>query len=983
MRKLYYCGCVRWSLQRKNGPLFLREIIQLPRIFYHWPLIILWVITFVSIYEWYGKGNLIGFIDNFPLLGGLPFLKNSSFAWSNLFGFGSINITNYPQLPIYIYDAIVNTVIGLSPGIAQRIIYVTISIIAETGMYFLVFLISYKDMGLSRVAAITSSTFYFFNPVFLDLYWYFNFPGAVFVFAFLPLVLLFTIKSLNCARSNLRYFRFLLFAIFFITLTSISEVPYIFSVYIMLLITFFWFLIKYRRFALRIVRTFSITLIGSISLNAWWLFPLLLLTRPGISSIIGYNYNSNIIDLNINSHSATILNVLGLSYFPLSNGYAKWSSMYSTNILFSLIMPLFFVCMFLISYFIIFSKFKSILKVESSPFFISLPVFLFLLMGDNNQNPFSSLILYVFNHFFWLQAVLRGAYLSFGVAFGLSTSILFGISVAFVSRIISAKAKKQTRLLDFSPSDGRVNRFRNILKKSNKANAVAVVFILLSLSVIVGFSNEILTGANTNDLNLPATTFLPESYQGLSQLLQTFSQDNLTVVLPGSDGLIYENWPEPYFGSQILQFSSGSPVFQNVVASADSPDSLMYSLIGILPSYGTNLSYSNLLRAISAKYLIVDDYSKNQSYVFPFDFTNINRTVASQSGLSYYSKLNSYRIYSVNSPNKLVSSYSKWISANASITFDYNLSGEMGYLSSFNNTETFNGFNQMTVTNITNKSFSISLPNDLNNTESRLSGVINGRPLSLKIGQFPFIRINITTTGKVSPFFFLSSNNNVNSNLTAVAETNPQYVGAQLVSSSYNSTSGTTSDVFYLANLSGLYNSNYFLNYIGIILKPATNFDSNSNATISISAGIPDIMSNWFDPTVSAIIPSDVISKNILYLDNLFKESISFERINPVLYKVFLKPQRNENYALISLAQTFSSEWILRQSNNIKVLSHFPIDGILNGWLIAISPGATSFTIIYSLQTVSNIAEIISLFTFFFLISILILPAITKRHKST
>ncbi len=940
----------------------------------HWTLLALWGLTILSIISWFHGRQIIVYIDDFPMIGGLSFYKSSVYAWSNLYGLGTINVTNFPLDPIFAYEAITNSLFHIPIGDIERIMFLAIGLTGETGIYFVLYSFGFKNLIASRVSSISAAIVYFFNPVFLDLYWYLNFPGVGFVFAFMPWAIYSILRTFANIRQGKSAQKWIFVTIMFITATSTSEIPYIISVYFLVLMFFIIYVILFRGLIRRALTTFLEILGGSISLNAWWLVPEVFVTKYAVG-VTGYSTNSDLIDLSANSAKATFYNIFSLRYFIISNSFGKFVVLYSKSVLFSIVLPLTFIISITVAFIMIFLKKKWLKPVLPITMIVSFLFLTFLLMGNNSENPLSSIISVIFVKFFWTQPILRGPYLSFGAAFAFVYSVLFGLTAGFLANLL--------RFLNIPKSE---NFPKTTIQKSTATRKIiSAIIVIVIVMVPVSYSFEIADGSNVNDLLYPASTNIPPSFYNLTSFLQAHP-NNLTVVLPGGDNLVYENWSNGYLGPQLLQYTGSTPVFQDSLPTLGSSDSLVNSILGFLPSYQTNLDYSNILRATGAKYVIVDQSEKISQYTLPFNLTHIDQTLSSAENLSFVKSFGQYNLYEVKNTEPIVDSFTKWLNCNNSTTYTLNLSEKMGLLSSFRTDNSSIWQSDISISNISNNSFNVTGYYYKNGaTGDGYPGwpeVTNLYPLNLSIGNYPIISISVRTSNNLTPIVSFSGKKMISVNATNYVATIAQFNGAQLLSSMYNPINGVTNFVYFLGSYQELESRNQeFLNHIMIELQPNSGYVGYTNATISISAGYPDLLSRSFDPSTMSLLPNNIVSQYHDILSNLSSNKVTYNMVSPDNFRVYSSSLQMKNYYLIALLQTYSPGWEISNSSSMHVLAHFPIDGVLNGWLISGLGSNLSFKITFALQQISDFSTDISILTVIAMFSSLITCLVYNRRK--
>ncbi len=709
-------------------------------------------------------------------------------------------------------------------------------------------------------------------------------------------------------------------------------------------------------------------------LSSWWLFPLIFEIRNFSSGVSGYSITADLINLNNSSINANFFNIVSLRYFPISNAFAVWSTAYIHNIVFAYVFPILVTILISIGFFSgIINKGRNY-GSYLNPIIYSYIILFFGLMGTNAENPFSWLYSSIFLNYFWSQPVLRGPYLSFGVAFAFASSVLFAVGgIWIIERCFFSNKPIHffTRL--FSGFHYKIN-----------SKMLQVIGVCILLLIPITYDAPVANGSNVNQLYYQASDYIPASFVNLSNFLQENANNKTTVVLPGQFGVIDEKWG--YLGPEILQDASVTSIFQDMIPPVGSPDSPMYSMIGALPSFSTNTNYAKLLQLIGASYLIVDNYSQYSSFSPPFNLTNIQYTVNSQGDLTLVNTFGGYRVYSVGEPNKLISSYDRAISTSQVFACDYNLSLQYGKLASETNNNTGIFQSDLSVTNVSNTSFNVSGVFFNNSSTGKYPGwpeITNLQALRLPIGVYSTINVSVKTNSYLRPIISFSGNKSIYVYNSSFVRTIAQFVSTQQISESFNNSTGTWNFTFYLGTSSLLNSANQrFLNHIMIELQPVNGYFGPINATISIHAGTPLLFTSKFNVFDTQLVPNNIFSQYKDILDNLRPAILSYYASNPTSYLISLKPTSSPSYTIISLLRTFSNEWTISSGKNINVLAHFAVDGFMNGWLVRLnSTNTINLNIDFQPQSLSDLSSAITEISVIAISVILIMPSVLNKGR--
>lgn len=919
---------------------------------------------------WFSRGNFVFFIDNFFPFNPPRDIGLYSSAWSDYNGVGTINITNYPLLPIILVVWVFHDGLLLPLWASQAALFTLVMSVGASFMLLFVRELSFDEEPERTVAGLTAAVFYLFNPVFLDLYWYLNFPGAAGLFAGIPMMAYFALRGARAAQEGRTDPRALLGLAIGSVIASSSEVPYVVSGALIMLALYGALIVRTYRDRAGLRRTFKFSGVSALVLlgaNAYWMVPELLIT----SYVSGPNAYSAAVDTSIltgNSALATFGNVVSLRYFPISNSFATWTAAYAAptpTIAFAVAAMLALMFIGAISAWprLRQLRYPGVILAFAGVF----ALLTVLLMGNNPSNPLAGLYLDVFNSSLVLQAFLRGPYLTWGNAYAFVVSVLAGVGTGSAVRYLT-RSKRPLPLLS-TPDLSWLHRFR-----PRRVSSGVVIAVALAAALTLGW--PFWTGAAVSELNQPATPVFPGATYDLANYLAASGTNGTDLVFPPSPSLVAENFSGGgYLGPPYLGSISGQPTIQYVGPPLGSDPDYLLPLASVLPSLNATTSYAHLFELLGVRHVVVDGYAVPNSYASWSDPTPMIDSLADQANISLAHTFGNYSVFDVAGANPRV--YAADTTLPTSGTIEPAFSVNLNYSSSAaNNTdESSMGYftTSASVANASPSSFGIVefWPNlysrEHNGTGFHYPGwpeVVNTAPLGIHVGDFPFLTVSIRiTTGSTQPIVSLASVPRLVVYPNDFDRTIRQFFSAPLVNSTFDAGNDTYRMTFDLASSQTLNHlPGGLLQHIMIQLQPGNGYAGYINGTVSLTFDRYSLTNPAFVPARSAVVPDNISREDAAPLATLSRPAVGFTEVDPSTYDVHLSELRGST--LLVLLQEFDPHWTLSSSDATLTASHFLVDGFANGWLIASHDPNVTLELRFSYETLTTAVQVVTGLTF-------------------
>jgi hypothetical protein len=695
-----------------------------------------------------------------------------------------------------------------------------------------------------------------------------------------------------------------------------------------------------------------------------------------------YSLSTDLQVLNFNSVLASPFAVLSLLYFPGSNQFASWAAGYRTP---GPVLVLLGVLLLAVALTSLLDSVKTGREDRKRPIAVPagaallLLTFLFL-FGSNPGSPIASGYLWLFDQSTLLQAFLRSPYLTIGNATAFLMAFLFGEGTAVCSGVVARRLAAEAPTPAEPPVGNAAARFRRRLSPRTGLQMTAAV-VLVALTMVFAWPSY--TGASVTDLDEPASPELPGSAMSLASFLDAHQGDGTTVVLPGSNGLVRENWSSGYLGPPALPFLVGSPVLESFIPPLGSGGNDVVPLALSLPSFNASSGYDHLLQVLGAKFVVVDAAQGGGPPVAPFNLSAINWSLAHQQNVSYVRSFGSYSVYAVNGS-------APRIFAPSTLEADSGLFRALAPLSrtfamGANNSADLSRQGLWSSTTPVARTLASSFEVDAywpapNVRSSRGTGfhfpgwpeVTNLPPLGRPIGGDPLVFVNVSGSTEFVPVIWFSTAHTLQEwtgNISAYDRTLNQFFIPPVFAYSFNNSTSTRSYVYDLASLGGGVSlGSPDLNHIMVELQPVGDYWGWMNATVTLDLGGPAFLESSFGPTDTVFAPPAIAAAVADSSRPGPSVGLAFERLDASEYSVQAAATRAP-FAVV-LLQDYDPHWGITASQGVARTVHFEADGFANGWLIYPTSARPSFRITFSFEPVVLASEVVSTATVAVLVAV-------------
>lgn len=440
----------------------------------------------------------------------LYILKNS-FSLINHYYAG----VSAPQAPSSIIYAFVAWLTSLPFGISlgQKILFYILATTPAVGMYFLLEYIFVRFKAKNyRTAAFIGALFYMANTFLIFYLWRMLILAPIFLYALLPLIILFYFKSINNKKF---YFWFFFVSLF--TSPNGSNIAFPLAFWSVLFIFVVLDGLIYRRTVKGIMHYLKMAGIFILA-NFWWILPQLILAKEARGNAI---YADTIAITQLASARAQIQNVISLAsnWWFRSNDFAG-RAIYSYPIIKQM---LFLPFLLSIIPLIIYKKGK--LK---ELYTILLPIFLLLiLLLKGSAVPKGDYFLYLIERVPYF-AMFRDPMQKFGTSFVIIMTICLSISTYYILELL-------------------------------KSRKVKIMFSLFLILLIVIISWPFWIGGIINNKavknNFSFNVKLPDWLENFDEKINVIDKNSRIISsAPEAVGMVAYNWPSGYFGAAIYPY---------------------------------------------------------------------------------------------------------------------------------------------------------------------------------------------------------------------------------------------------------------------------------------------------------------------------------------------------------------------------------------------------------------------------------------------
>ncbi|MBI1910815.1 MAG: DUF3367 domain-containing protein [Deltaproteobacteria bacterium] len=530
---------------------------------YKFPLLLA-VLGLVPVF-WFKHDYINGGDFTFPMASMKDAWTGYAHIWTDKWGLGLVNSRAIPQLLFMVLFTVADN-IGISTAISERILFYSLFAMSGLSVYYLVKLMPFKEN--KDLTAVVAGLFYMFNPFNIVFYWHIL-DGMVFVYAFLPALLVLYLKWMKSGRLIYPFLFFILPWFGGYTFSNPLVLPILWT-----LLLVFTLILKGDRTALACSGFYIKALAGWMLFNGWWLVPLFGSIRDeysGLSATIGSTWDT----LNAFSSHTSFLNLFRNTdlYWAFKSRfmgdlYYTYSESYSTFffILISFVLP---VMMF----------FPLYLRVKTGR---RLPKFIILLYGltlvyiffaKGTHSPYGNEL---YNLLFKLPLLpaFRAPVHKIGTLLSINYAILFGYGLVCFYEFI----KQRSRNLSFAAT--------------GMLGAMAIMIYPYPL-----WTGEVIHNGGKNYPSFQVS--VPDYYYEAAEWMNNEKEYFRYYTLPQSPTFnVAYDWENGYIGSDPKVFIFSKP---GVFSAVDERAQLPYTLL----SDTDEKDISKILALQNVKYLIL------------------------------------------------------------------------------------------------------------------------------------------------------------------------------------------------------------------------------------------------------------------------------------------------------------------------------------------------------------------------------------------
>lgn len=892
------------------------------------------LIMSLIIIKWFRGNEIINSNDaNWPITPQADFIR-STFSWWNR-GLGFSNVRGLALGPLFTFPQAMFSSFGFPIQISQEIIFYCLLSISGISMYFLMRRIILEGRSFSTASSLVSANLYMFNMFVLQIIYQPLLITWLYLYALLPLIFLFFIKSLE----HKRYIAVLGILFFLASPTGDNITDYISLVLLIIIYVVFSALFLKRNKGLINITLTTIYAAGIfILVNAFWLIPSIILSLQeysqwlleiGGSVILSYtNFGEMFRFLGWWSFTA---NYKGSPYFPYYSVY------YSIGFI-------------IIGYLIPLLAFSSLLLSKKSTYtlFFTLVGLIGLFFQKGEIPPLAAINTWLYTH---IPGFLAFDGPKFFILYVISIAALLGISLQAL-----------------------LERLHNNFKLTKSKLLIIVILFLLIINIYAfpfwtgeiypSYQNSVLPSAHIR---------IPSYYIQLADYINNQTGNFKILGLPEYEGGV-SLWVPYTWG-----YLGIDPLFHylnNAYLLPNNYQGGMYTLL-----YQTikqeNIPYLiSLASLLGVKYIIVRNDVNISFYGNTISPQIITKLLQNQSGISYVRSFGELDLYEINeSSNQEIYAATNVISVN-----QLNL---LPYLSNDHESFAVNSLilvNQILPENVNTSAIKFLLYSASNISLNVLNG--NNDPINwsnfvagdYEARYYPGWKGVVDTNGQGSndmlifgstnecPYIFPSFSNNgwaaFNSTLVYLKTGNTSLVITG-ISSSGGSSDAKVVGVWWMTGWLGM--STRLITF-PIVIPP------HQNTIIQINQELNNLTLDVM-PQIS----------NVLFTGNI--PHIKFKEINPTYYLVHVNSTQP---FFIIFGESYAPQWI-SYLNGKQLPDHMVADGYANAWYVN-NTGALTIKIRYEPQQVFMVSSIISAITLLALVIIIfgilgVDPLLSRGHR--
>ncbi len=589
------------------------------------------LLAYFAINSWFKNGSILYFWDATVPLNPQRAFEAYRYVWHDFLNFGHYDITGIHMLPYIAILYFINSIIGFSFSISQKIIYWVVLSFSGIGMYYFSKLIltkSFEKDYYTNLASIISSFFYMFNMYSMLFLWRI-FSTNTFLYASFPFIYFLFVQIIG-ENEAVDKKKITILAIFFLFSSSAHPALYLVLWFVLTITLFFFLILNNNTTKSTMLKNFIFIVLLWIGINMYWILPIIVLPQQ-VSTTVSDTSGGTLSALIFNSEYSDIFSVLSLKgqqilYETYLGEYDySWVYLYhklNINVLnvisflfpFVLFLPLFFK-----------KKYVTLLG-------ILLIMLAFLVKGIHS--PFGDIYLTIFNKYTIFQA-FRDPYSKFGFFYTFFYSALFGAGIFTILIYIKGKNAR--------------------IKK--------IIILLITLLILGLYTWPSFTGAvipTMQKIRPSAQIEIPLEYYQVAEYLMYNNVDNQYKIIE----LPFQNSPlqsslwsggyKGYVGFPIIRYMTFLPIISNTAGEIQY-DSVYRNFFHVIENEKLSpLGISNLLRASNVKYIIVHEDTNPFFEPSTKSYVEIEKKLESDTGIKLLSQSGSLKLYEVKEPLPLI-----------------------------------------------------------------------------------------------------------------------------------------------------------------------------------------------------------------------------------------------------------------------------------------------------------------------------------------
>lgn len=591
---------------------FLKKLVYQNNSLVRVHLLVLFLLGLLP-FSWF-KGNLLisGGDWCFPLGSPSGILSTYLYVWASKWGLGLVVSR---AIPLFTFQALLSLgeLLGLSLQVMEKALFCFLFTCGAVSIYLLTVNLIEGEKE-KRIAPLFAALFYMFNPFTLVFYWHWL-NGCIFVYALLPLIVLFYIKGIVEKKARYAFYLSLVSMFGGYTFSNPLFIPLTWS----FLFSFgFYFILKNwgAKNLVRYIIGFTLLSLAVWCLfNMWWFLPLLGSLKDeisGLSATVGYTPFSM---LEAWSRKTDFLNLLrlmdcywafGENYF--GDPYYSYAASYST--------PFFIVVGFFIPILVflpLLSKKRDSLLIP----YLSGLALVYLFMAKGTQPPFGeSFYRWLFCNIPFAPA-LRAPIEKFGVSISIIYAILFGCGISAAYSCFVRIRLRKVALLFLS----------------------ALAFVLFGVHVFPLWTGEVIIRGGDSFPSYHVR--VPKYYNDANTWLDGQQEDFRFFQFPVSESFhVAYKWQHGYVGGDPSFFLFSKP---GVYSSVQPIRQMTAQLVRETASSNV----SRLLRLQNVKYVILHNDANLDYLKFEKPLEFYRDRLRQQSGIRFdrsFGKLDFYKL---------------------------------------------------------------------------------------------------------------------------------------------------------------------------------------------------------------------------------------------------------------------------------------------------------------------------------------------------